>query len=103
MDEFGKLMEQMRESGVEVPDIADDPRIAELPRVIPNCIIDVDAHFDEKQQALLAHRTQIRDMEPFMRMPLETRRAFFGREFFHLARPGLSDGTVIDDMLAPLP
>jgi LmbE family N-acetylglucosaminyl deacetylase len=103
MEEFGKVMDQMRESGIEVPDIADDPRIDELPRVTPNCVIDVAAHFEEKQQALLAHRTQIRDMEPFMHMPLEARRAFFGREFFHLARPGLADGNVLDDLLAPLP
>ena len=103
MDEFARLMRRMREAGIETPDIAEDPRLAELPRVVANVVIDVADHFEEKQQALLAHRTQLRDMAPFMKMPLDIRRDFFGREFFHLARPGLPDGVVIDDLLAPLP
>jgi LmbE family N-acetylglucosaminyl deacetylase len=101
MEEFGRLMEQMREAGIETPDVAGEPRLAELPRVPVNVVIDVADHFEEKQQALLAHRTQLRDMEPFMKLPLEVRREFFGREYFHLARPALPDGASIDDLLPP--
>jgi LmbE family N-acetylglucosaminyl deacetylase len=102
MAEFGRVMEEMRSAGVDVPDIVEDPRMETLRRVEPNCIIDVAAYFERKERAMLAHRTQITDMDPFMRIPLDVRQRFFGREYFYCAHPGLDDGAIVDDLLAPL-
>ncbi len=102
MDEFAKIMEEMREVGSDTPNvIEDDERMASLPRVDPNCILDVLPHFERKLEAMLAHKTQISDMDPFMRLPIESQRRFFGREYFYRARPALNDGATIDDMFAP--
>jgi LmbE family N-acetylglucosaminyl deacetylase len=99
MKEFGRVMEEMRAAGVDVPSIAeDDGAMAELPRVEPNCIIDVTDLVGLKEQAMLSHRTQISDMDPFMRMPEEIRRRFFGREYFYQAYPELPAGTMLDSL-----
>lgn len=101
MAEFEKIMEEMREAGSDTPNVVeDDERMASLPRVEPNCIVDVLPYFERKLEAMLTHKTQISDMDPFMRLPLETRRRFFGREYFHRAHPPLNDGTTIDDLFA---
>ena len=97
MEEFGRVMEEMRESGVEVPDFVQDERVTQLPRVAANCIIDVSEQYDRKLQAMLAHRTQITDTDPFMRMPEHVQRRFFGREYFHRAYPPLPDGVTISE------
>ena len=47
---------------------------------------------------MLAHGTQISDMDPFMRMPEEKRRRFFGREYFYQAHPPLPAGTMLEDL-----
>ena len=101
MQEFVRVMEEMREAGIDVPSVAeDDNALAELPRVEPNCIIDVGDLVATKEQAMLAHRTQISDMDPFMRMPEDLRRRFFGREYFYQAHPVLAPGTMLDDLFA---
>lgn len=103
MEEFGKLLEEMREIGGEGLEVTeDDERMASLPRVRPNCIIDVAEFFERKEAAMLAHKTQIRDMDGLMRLPVTTRRRFFGREYFYLAEPELPDGAKIDDLFAKI-
>ena len=99
VQEFMRLMAEMREADVDVPSVAeDDNMMAELPRVEPNCIIDVSNYFELKEQAMLTHKTQISDMDPFMRMPVEKRRRFFGREYFYQAHPLLPAGTMLDSL-----
>jgi LmbE family N-acetylglucosaminyl deacetylase len=102
IEEFGKLMEEMRKQGMDVPEFTADERIASLPRVPANCIIDVGPHFEQKERAMLSHRTQLSDIESMMKLPDEVRRRFFGREFFYRAHPPLPDGDVIDDFFARL-
>jgi len=101
MKEFAAIMEEMREVGSDTPNVLeDDERMASLPRVEPNCIVDVLPYFERKLEAMLTHKTQISDMDPFMRLPVETQRRFFGREFFYRAHPLLNDGATIDDLFA---
>jgi LmbE family N-acetylglucosaminyl deacetylase len=101
MEEFGRMMDEMRKRGIDVPNVADDDdQLASLPRVAPNCIIDVARYFERKMEAMLAHSTQITPDDPFMRLPEELKRGFFGREFFHRAHPPLDHGAIIDDLLA---
>ena len=97
--EFVRLMEEMRAASGEVPNVAEDENaMAELPRVEPNCIIDVSEFFDLKERAMLAHRTQISDMDPFMKLPEASRHRFFGREYFYQAYPSLPAGTMLEDL-----
>lgn len=98
VDQFLELLAEMNQG--EQPSFSEDERMNSLPRVTPNCVIDVNAHFAEKERALMMHRTQISDIEPFMKLPEATRRRFFGREYFHRAHPPLGDGTMIDDFFA---
>lgn len=99
--EFVRLMEEMRSLSGEVPNVAeDDNAMADLPRVEPNCIIDVGDLVAVKEQAMLAHRTQISDMDPFMKLPEASRNRFFGREYFYQAHPPLPDGAMLDDFFA---
>lgn len=100
VDMFVELMDEMTERGGETPSIAEDERMNSLPRVVPNCVIDVNAHFTEKERAMLAHRTQIGDIEPFMKLPESSRRRFFAHEYYYRADPPLADGEVIDDLFA---
>jgi LmbE family N-acetylglucosaminyl deacetylase len=100
MHEFMRVMGEMRERGIDVPAFSEDDGIMKLPRVEPNCVIDVMEYVDLKERAMLAHRTQISDMDPFMRMPDDLRRRFFGREYFHQAHPKPPDGAVLDDLFA---
>ncbi len=88
----------MRERGIDVPSIGEGDEIMKLPRVEPNCTIDVMEFVEIKERAMLAHRTQISDMDPFMRIPEDLRHRFFGREYFHRAHPPLPAGTMLDDL-----
>jgi LmbE family N-acetylglucosaminyl deacetylase len=98
MEEFGAMMEEMRAHGIETPDFGADEEIAALPRVVPNCIIDVSRFYERKMQAMLAHSSQITADDPFMRMPEHVQRGFFSREHFHRAHPPLADGSRIEDL-----
>jgi LmbE family N-acetylglucosaminyl deacetylase len=64
--------------------------------------VDVGDQFERKERALLAHRTQIADMEPFMKLPLTSRERFFGREYFHRAVPPVTDGATLHDLFEDL-
>jgi LmbE family N-acetylglucosaminyl deacetylase len=104
IEEFGRIMAAMRERGIDMPGFTDGngevaERPDELPRVEPNCIIDVTAYFERKMQAMLAHSTQITPDDPFMRLPEDLRRDFFGREYFHRAHPPLTAGATLRDFL----
>ncbi len=80
-----------------------DENMATLPRIKPNCVIDVSAQYERKRRALLAHRTQISDTEVFANLPADLAIGFFGREWFHRADPPMRDGEMLDDMLSSLP
>ena len=101
VQEFVRVMEEMRGRGIDVPSIAEGDDIMKLPRLEPNCVIDVTDVVEMKERAMLAHRTQISDMDPFMQMPEDLRRRFFGREYFYQAHPVLAPGTMLDDLFAP--
>jgi len=104
IQEFMKVAAELRERGIttgEAP--GGDDNMAALPRVEPNCIVDVSSEYDRKQQALRAHRTQASEDGPFSKMPDDLLRRFFGREYFHRAHPPLADGAVLDDLLSALP
>jgi LmbE family N-acetylglucosaminyl deacetylase len=98
VQEFVRIMAEMRERGIDVPSIGEGDDIMKLPRVEPNCTIDVMEFVEIKERAMLAHRTQISDMDPFMRIPEDLRHRFFGREYFHRAHPPLPAGTMLDDL-----
>jgi len=102
ISEFIAVMQEMQELGIMEPNVAQDDGLTDLPHVAPNCIIDVREFFERKERAMLAHRTQIADMEPFMRLPRATRERFFGREFFYRAHPSVPDGIMLDDLFADL-
>jgi LmbE family N-acetylglucosaminyl deacetylase len=99
MEEFGRVMEEMRKRGIEVPDFGADEEIAALPRLQTNCIVDVSELFEHKMQAMLAHSSQITPDDAFMSMPEDIQRSFFGREYFHRAHPPVPDGVQLDDLL----
>jgi LmbE family N-acetylglucosaminyl deacetylase len=100
MEEFGRMMLEMQKQGIIEPNVAQEVGLDELPRVKPNCVVDVNDQFERKERAMLAHRTQISDMEPFMKLPVETRRRFFGREWFYRAWPPVSDGVMLHDLVS---
>jgi LmbE family N-acetylglucosaminyl deacetylase len=100
MAEFERLGQEMRDLGMQAFDFGDDERIAALPRVQPNCVIDVSSQYDRKRRAMLAHSTQITEEDPFLRLPDAIQRRFFGREYFYCADPALADGVLLDDLLA---
>jgi LmbE family N-acetylglucosaminyl deacetylase len=100
MAEFGRMMAEMKKRGIAVPEFADDgPAMAELPRVTANCVIDVAAYFERKMEAMLTHRSQITADDPFMRIPEDLQRSFFGREHFYRAHPTPADGLQLTDFL----
>jgi N-acetyl-1-D-myo-inositol-2-amino-2-deoxy-alpha-D-glucopyranoside deacetylase len=100
VEEFARLMQQMRDRGIELPGFSEDAQEAdEFVRVPANCIIDVSEYYDRKIAAMLAHKTQITAEDPFMRLPEDMKRDFFGREYFHRADPALADGVVITDFM----
>jgi LmbE family N-acetylglucosaminyl deacetylase len=102
MDAWFELMREMQDMGIMEPNVAEEAGIADLPRVPANCIIDVRDEFGRKERAMLAHRTQMSDMEPFMKLPVESRQRFFGFEHFHRAHPPVRDGLMLDDLFAGL-
>jgi LmbE family N-acetylglucosaminyl deacetylase len=100
IEEFGRVMEEMRKQGIPMPDVGEDgDQLSALRRVPANCIIDVAAFYEPKMRAMLSHKTQITPDDPFMRLPEDIRRDFFGREFFHRAHPPLNDGSVLSDFM----
>jgi N-acetyl-1-D-myo-inositol-2-amino-2-deoxy-alpha-D-glucopyranoside deacetylase len=99
MEEFGRVMEEMRKRGIAVPDFGEDEEIASLPRLDANCVIDVSDVFDRKIRAMLAHSSQITPDDAFMSMPEDIQRSFFGREFFHRAHPPVGGGAMLSDLL----
>jgi len=100
IDEWIRLTQEMRRLGIPTPSFDEDMAYADLPRLQPNIIIDVTAHYDQKREAMLAHRTQITPDDPFMRLPQDSQRRFFGREYFHRAHPPLPNGHVLADLFA---
>jgi len=99
IDEFMKLGEELRARGVTLEAPGGTEGLADLPRVAPNCVIDVTAQFDRKRRALLTHRTQMNPDDPFVNLPDDLARRFFGREYFHRASPPVSGGGMLRDLL----
>jgi LmbE family N-acetylglucosaminyl deacetylase len=105
MEEFGKVREELAARGIELGGPGDDDDggpADELPRVQPNCRIDVSAAYDRKMAALYAHKTQLNEQSIFGGLPDDLARRLFGSEFYHRADPPLADGVMLDDLLAAL-
>ena len=99
--EFVRLMEEMRAVSGEVPNVAeDDNAMAELPRVEPNCIIDVSDLVALKERAMLAHRTQISDMDPFMKLARSQPPPLLRSRVLLPGAPQLPADAMLDDMFA---
>lgn len=99
--EFRAAFEEMRRRGMELPDPpGDGENAASLPRVEPNCVIDVHDRYDQKMSALAKHVTQLGGFALFTQMPEDLRRKFFAREYFYRAQPPLAAGRVLDDLFA---
>ena len=100
-EEWMNMMQELRDLGIfetEEIDEAGEQALAELPRVEPNCIIDVMAYLDRKVEAMLAHRTQMSDIEPFLKLPIESQRRYLGTEYFHRASPEAPEGVMLRDL-----
>jgi LmbE family N-acetylglucosaminyl deacetylase len=103
VDEFGQLLEEARKRGVDLGDPPGDAEtMASLPRLTPNCVIDVSAQYERKRRALRAHRTQMSDAGFLERIPEDIIKRFFGREHFYRAHPELPNGKVLHDLLEDL-
>ena len=99
IEEWVYVMDEMRKLGLETPTFEDDGSMTAMPRLPANVIIDVAPHYDAKRAAMLAHRTQITKDDPFMRLPDEIAKRFFGREYFHRAHPALANGHILADFM----
>ena len=94
-------MQEAAKRGVQTEAPGGTEEFDELPRVAPNCIIDVSAQYDRKQRALQEHRTQLGSWDPFNALPDDLRFRLFGREYYHRAAPPVRDGEVIRDLISP--
>ncbi len=101
--EFVELGKEMQKRGLSMGEAPGGTEHMEsLPRVEPNCVIDVSAQYERKQQAFAAHRTQFNADDFLATMPEDLSRRFFGREYFYRADPLLPEGARLDDLLANL-
>ena len=99
MSEFGAMMEEMRNRGIEIPDYTGDEVLVQEPPFVPNTLFDASAVVARKWQAILCHTSQLADMAPFMRMPEDLRNAFFSREWFARAFPPVPEGQMLSTTL----
>ncbi len=106
-DAFVRMIEAMRESGVESPDDgeefdphgpADDGNPMGTPHDELTLAIDVTAHLAAKRAAMRCHRSQSSDTSFFLDMPDEPFMATFGTEWFieHDAAPPVRFGWLFD-------
>ena len=83
-----RAWEQMRERGMKTP--LDNPEYDITRYTAPDEVvttkIDVAEHMGRKREALLVHRTQIAPDGPFLAMPEDIGRQWFGVEYFTLLR-----------------
>ena len=83
-----RAWEQMRERGLKTP--LDNPEYDITRFTVPleriSTALDVSAYMARKRAALLEHRTQIPADGPFLVMPEEIGRQWFGVEYFTLLR-----------------
>jgi LmbE family N-acetylglucosaminyl deacetylase len=83
-----RAWEQMRALGMKTP--LDNPEYDITRYTVPleriTTAIDVSAYMNRKRAALLEHRTQIAADGPFLSMPEEIGRQWFGIEYFTLLR-----------------
>ena len=101
---FADLMQELQRRGLRSEEIVGgDENFGELPRVEPNCMIDVSDQYDRKQRAFAAHATQNNPDDLFATMPDDLARGFFGREYFYRADPPLPTGAHLDDLMSDLP
>jgi LmbE family N-acetylglucosaminyl deacetylase len=96
--EFMRIAEELRKRGMDMGEApGGTEHLDTLPRVEPNCVIDVSTHYEKKMAALRTHRTQITEDDIFMRMPEDLRRSFLAREYFYRAHPLLPHGVTIGE------
>ncbi len=100
IEEFMAVMQEAAKRGVQSEAPGGTEEFEELPRVAPNCIIDVSAQYERKQRALEEHRTQLGSWDPFNALPDDLRFRLFGREYYYRAAPPVSDGNIINDLIA---
>lgn len=83
-----RAWEQMRERGMKTP--LDNPEYDITRYTAPDDVIttaiDVAGYMERKRAALLEHRTQIAADGPFLSMPADIGRQWFGVEYFTLLR-----------------
>ncbi len=83
-----RVWEQMRERGLKTP--LDNPDYDINRYTVPDeritTRIDVGTYMGRKRDALLAHRTQIAADGPFLAMPEDIARPWFGVEYFTLLK-----------------
>jgi LmbE family N-acetylglucosaminyl deacetylase len=104
VEEFGQLLAEAQRRGIDLGEpLGDAEAMASLPRLTPNCVIDVSAQYERKRRALRAHRTQMSDTGFLERLPEDIIRRFFGREHFYRAHPAVTDGAMLHDLLQDLP
>lgn len=99
-----RAWERMRELGV--PNPLDNPDFdITMFTVEPSAIttaVDVQAHMERKRRAIACHVTQIRADGPFLAMPDEDARAFFGVEHYVRAASHIAAPAHEDDLFAGL-
>jgi mycothiol conjugate amidase Mca len=83
-----RAWEQMRERGMQSPLDRPDYDIAlyTAPDEVITTRLDVAQYMAQKRDALLEHRTQIAADGPFLNMPEDIGRQWFGAEFFTLLK-----------------
>jgi LmbE family N-acetylglucosaminyl deacetylase len=101
IEEYAKVFEEVRAHGVNW-DVPGDEDLASLEQVPANCAIDCTPFLDAKLRGLRAHKTQMGDWGPLLKMPEELQRRFFGREWFHRATPPVAEGAILEDLFAGL-
>jgi LmbE family N-acetylglucosaminyl deacetylase len=102
--DWQKVLQALREAGVEVPDRPADPeamrQMAEAEQRITTTI-DIRPELARKREALFAHASQIQDSW-FSKIPQDIAEATFGRESFIRASDSTGAPVPEDDLFAGL-
>ncbi len=92
-----RFAEQDGDSGVDLPDIADDDEFGK-PESVITAAVDVTPYLEYKRRAMRAHASQISEQSFFLAMPDDAFRYAFGTEWF--IRDGQGPGITETDLLA---
>ena len=81
------FQEMMRAAGVESSFTEIDPENLGMPDADITTVVDVGRYAEQKQRAILCHRTQIEEYQFLDRMPEALRALFLSHEYFVRAEP----------------